>query len=97
MLVIEHVIDFLIYIMNLFRLYFSDCEKGQEFITDKSYEDNQEFFQKIFEIGRRYKIMNPKKMSNTYRKLMYMLMVGRLLLFRFILFDLSFNFVNYFK
>ncbi|EXX54566.1 hypothetical protein RirG_233310 [Rhizophagus irregularis DAOM 197198w] len=52
----------------------SDYKKGQELIINKSFEDNQEFFQRIFEIGRRHKIMNPEKMRDAYGKLMYMLM-----------------------
>ncbi len=54
---------------------FSDYKKGQELINNKSFKDNEEFFQKIFEIGRRHKIMNPEKMRDAYGKLMYMLMV----------------------
>ncbi|CAI2196236.1 16433_t:CDS:10, partial [Funneliformis geosporum] len=52
----------------------SDYKKGQELIANKSFEENEEFFQKIFEIGRRHKIMNPEKMRDAYGKLMYMLM-----------------------
>ncbi|KAG0318872.1 hypothetical protein BGZ99_005388 [Dissophora globulifera] len=51
-----------------------DYRRGQELFADKSFEDNEEFFQIIFEIGRRHKIMNPEKMRSAYGKLMYMLM-----------------------
>ncbi|CAG8788482.1 22444_t:CDS:10, partial [Gigaspora margarita] len=47
---------------------------GQEMFANKSYEENEEFYQNIFEIGRRHKIMNPEKMRDAYGKLMYMLM-----------------------
>ncbi|BFZ59643.1 hypothetical protein YB2330_000657 [Saitoella coloradoensis] len=50
----------------------SDMKAGQELFQDKDYEDNAEFFQTIFELGRRYKIQNPDKMRNTYGKMMYM-------------------------
>ncbi|KAF9579841.1 hypothetical protein BGW38_003733, partial [Lunasporangiospora selenospora] len=52
----------------------NDYRRGQELFADKSFEDNEEFFQVIFEIGRRHKIMNPEKMRNAYGKLMYLLM-----------------------
>ncbi|KAI8068991.1 hypothetical protein BDF21DRAFT_345408 [Thamnidium elegans] len=50
-----------------------DFKRGQELFADRSYEDNEEFFQTIFEIGRRHKIMNPEKMRSAYGKLMYLL------------------------
>ena len=53
-----------------------DYKRGQELFADRSYEDNEEFFQKIFEIGRRHKIMNPEKMRSAYGKLMYLLSVS---------------------
>jgi len=34
---------------------------------------NERFFQKIFEIGRRNKVLNPSKMRDTYGKLMHLL------------------------
>lgn len=52
----------------------SDYNAGQKLIKDKNFQDNEEFFQHIFEVGRRHKIMNPEKMRGEYGKLMYMLM-----------------------
>jgi hypothetical protein len=52
----------------------NDYRLGQQLFADKTFEDNEEFFQKIFEIGRRHKIMNPEKMRSAYGKLMYLLM-----------------------
>ncbi|KAI8640706.1 hypothetical protein BD408DRAFT_419313 [Parasitella parasitica] len=50
-----------------------DYKRGQELFADRSYEENEDFFQTIFEIGRRHKIMNPEKMRGAYGKLMYLL------------------------
>lgn len=54
------------------------CEykRGQELFAERDYENNDEFFQTIFEIGRRHKIMNPEKMRSAYGKLMYLLSVS---------------------
>ncbi|TDL29668.1 hypothetical protein BD410DRAFT_736748 [Rickenella mellea] len=51
----------------------ADYKQGQELFTDRDFESNSEFYQKIFELGRRHKIMNPDKMRNTYGKLIYLL------------------------
>ncbi|GIM01993.1 hypothetical protein Vretimale_6695 [Volvox reticuliferus] len=52
----------------------TNYKKGQDLIRDRSFADNEEFFQDIFELGRRYKILNPDKMRSEYGKLMYLLM-----------------------
>ncbi|KAJ2083679.1 hypothetical protein H4R24_000637 [Coemansia sp. RSA 988] len=56
----------------------SDYKAGQSLFEERQFEDNEEFYQKIFEIGRRHKIMNPEKMRNEYGKLMYMLQDSQL-------------------
>ncbi|KAJ2715405.1 hypothetical protein H4R19_001223 [Coemansia spiralis] len=56
----------------------SDYKAGQALFEDRQFEDNEEFYQKIFEIGRRHKIMNPDKMRSEYGKLMYLLQDAQL-------------------
>ncbi|KAI9480739.1 MAG: hypothetical protein EXX96DRAFT_563997 [Benjaminiella poitrasii] len=51
-----------------------DYRKGSQLFSKNNLRDNAVIFQRIFEVGRRYKIMNPEKMRSTYGKLMYMLM-----------------------
>ncbi|TPX61712.1 hypothetical protein PhCBS80983_g00976 [Powellomyces hirtus] len=51
----------------------ADYKVGQELFQDRDFENNADFFQVIFELGRRHKIMNPEKMRTTYGKLVYML------------------------
>ena len=53
----------------------ADYKQGQDLFTDKDFQANEEFFQKVFELGRRHKIMNPDKMRSTYGKLIYLLQV----------------------
>ncbi|QDZ21672.1 DUF2009 domain-containing protein [Chloropicon primus] len=53
-------------------------KKGKELIEGKEFKDNVEFFQDVFEIGRRHKILNPEKMRSEYGKLLYMLMDSQL-------------------
>ncbi|KAK9476668.1 hypothetical protein V1514DRAFT_336244 [Lipomyces japonicus] len=56
----------------------TDMKLGQEMFEDKDFVRNAKWFKKVFEIGRRYKIMNPEKMRDSFGKLMYMVMDSRL-------------------
>ena len=53
----------------------ADYTQGQELFTDRDFASNADFYQKVFELGRRHKIMNPDKMRTTYGKLVYLLQV----------------------
>ena len=55
----------------------SDLGRGESMLVGKNLDEHVPLFAKIFEIGRRYKIMNPSKMRDTYGKLMYMCMDTR--------------------
>lgn len=50
-----------------------DFKAGQQLLEDRDYVANATFYQEIFEIGRRYKIMNPDRMRSTYGKMMFMI------------------------
>jgi hypothetical protein len=56
----------------------SNMKIGQKLIENKNFFDNADWYKNIFEIGRRYKIMNPEKMRDTYGKLCYIIMDSRL-------------------
>lgn len=56
----------------------SNMKVGQKLIEDKNFVDNAEWYKNVFEIGRRYKIMNPERMRDTYGKLCYIIMDSRL-------------------
>lgn len=56
----------------------TNMKVGQQLIQDKNFSDNADWYKMIFEIGRRYKIMNPERMRDTFGKLCYMLMDSRL-------------------
>ncbi|EPY49800.1 DUF2009 protein [Schizosaccharomyces cryophilus OY26] len=49
-----------------------DVKLGRSLLQGKDHATNADFFKSIFEIGRRYKIMNPEKMRTTYGAMMYM-------------------------
>ncbi|KAJ1300553.1 hypothetical protein OPQ81_002207 [Rhizoctonia solani] len=51
-----------------------DYKAGQELFEGRDFAANEEWFARVFEIGRRHKIMNPDKMRETYGKLIYLLM-----------------------
>ena len=59
----------------------ADYKQGQELFSDRDFAANEEFYQQVFELGRRHKIMNPDKMRSTYGKLIYLLQVSRSLPF----------------
>ena len=54
----------------------ADYKQGQELFQDRDFQSNEQFYQDIFELGRRHKIMNPDKMRSTYGKLIYILQVN---------------------
>lgn len=56
----------------------SNMKIGQKLLEMRNFCDNAKWFQDIFEIGRRYKIMNPERMRDTYGKLCYIVMDSRL-------------------
>lgn len=51
----------------------NNLQKG-EALLKKTLTENVPLFRDLFEIGRRYKIMNPSRMRDTYGKLIYLLM-----------------------
>lgn len=48
-------------------------EQGQQLMQNRDYNTRSGFFQTVLEIGRRYKILNPERMRDSYGKLMYFL------------------------
>ncbi|CAB4254326.1 similar to Kazachstania africana KAFR_0A07250 hypothetical protein [Maudiozyma barnettii] len=56
----------------------SNLKIGKKLLEMRNFSDNAKWFQDVFEIGRRYKIMNPERMRDTYGKLCYMVMDSRL-------------------
>lgn len=60
--------------MNLGKSMFFGGDDGKA----GDYATSAEWYKKVFEIGRRYKIMNPEKMRDAFGKLMYMIMDSRM-------------------
>ena len=50
---------------------------GRELVHDREFRDNAAFFQRIFEIGRRFKCMNPDRMRSCFGKLVHLLQDAR--------------------
>lgn len=70
--ILESLIDVLSISCGLIMA--NSLTKGEHLLSNKTLNDNIPLFTNLFEIGRRYKIMNPSKMRGTYGKLMYILM-----------------------
>lgn len=56
----------------------TNMKTGQNLLQEKDFASNADWYKMVFEIGRRYKIMNPEKMRDSFGKLMYMIMDSRL-------------------
>jgi hypothetical protein len=52
-------------------------EQGQQLMQSREFNGKAAFFQTGLEIGRRYKILNPERMRDSYGKLMYFLQDSR--------------------
>ena len=50
-----------------------DYEAGPQAMSERAFEEYPDFFAPLFEVARRYKIMNPEKMRDTYGKMIYLL------------------------
>ena len=50
-----------------------DASSAECVLNNRDFSPHQEFFVRIFEIGRRYKILNPERMRESYVKMMYFL------------------------
>ena len=50
-----------------------DYDAGQAAMADRAFDEYADFFAQLFEVTRRYKVMNPEKMRLVYGKLIYLL------------------------
>jgi hypothetical protein len=55
-------------------LQLANSFKAGQRLVRSNVRANHDFFARAFEIGRRYKVMNPQKMRSDYGKMMYLLM-----------------------
>ncbi|GBG30983.1 UPF0652 protein, partial [Hondaea fermentalgiana] len=46
---------------------------AQRLVEDRNFAKYSTTFRRVFEVGRRYKVMNPEKMRGTYGKMIYLL------------------------
>ncbi|EKX41270.1 hypothetical protein GUITHDRAFT_96082 [Guillardia theta CCMP2712] len=67
----EEIADLLQLLLGL--IVAGNPTKGSEIVKNKQISQNEEFFQRVLEIGRRFKITNPEKMRCTYGKLIYLM------------------------
>jgi len=58
-------------------------EVGQDMVENRQFSKREDFFQAVFEIARRHKIMNPEKMRTHYCKLMYVFLAIFIQLFSY--------------
>merc|ERR1712137_1200721 len=54
-----------------------DYEKGRQLVQSRDFSSRAVFCQTALEIGRRYKILNPERMRDSYGKLLYFLQDSR--------------------
>ncbi|KNC86439.1 hypothetical protein SARC_01395 [Sphaeroforma arctica JP610] len=69
--IVEQVRDICAILSGL--LVSCDYKAGQTLVKDREFSENADFFQTVFEIGRRYKVLNPERMRSSYGKLLYFL------------------------
>ena len=46
----------------------ADYKEGQELFTGRDFASNADFYQKVFKLGRRHKIINPDKIAHNLRQ-----------------------------
>ena len=51
-----------------------DYEAGQKIVASRKWREGENFFCKVLELGRRYKVLNPDRMRSEYGRLMYLMM-----------------------